>query len=39
MLLVKLFFFFNLNSLCVCVNMQQVVYYIALLLFYYELFL
>lgn len=40
MLLVKLFFFSPyLNSLCVCVNMQQVVYYIPLLLFYYELFL
>lgn len=33
------FFFPYLNSLCVCVNMQQVVYYIPLLLFYYELFL
>lgn len=33
------FFFFYLNSVCVCVNMQQVVYYIPRLLFYYGLFL
>lgn len=38
-LLMQFFFFFNLNFVCVCVNMQQVVYYIPRLLFYYELFL